>query len=123
MRVVDTSLWVELIVKGPLVAAARKAVEPLHSCIVPAMVHYELAKWCNRMLRHEEAKSVKSLLTECITADIDLAIATEAALLSAQHRLHATDAIIYATARLWDAPLTTCDGHFKDLPGVDYFEK
>jgi predicted nucleic acid-binding protein len=123
MRVVDTSLWIELITKGPLVDKARASVLPMASCIVPTMVHYELSKWCNRVLKGEDAKAVRSLLTECITVEMGLAIAIEAADLSAKHKLHTTDAIIYATAQMKDAQLITCDSHFKDLPGVDYYEK
>lgn len=123
MRVVDTSLWIELITEGNLLAVAQEAIVPLNSCIVPTIVNYELAKWCNRVLSYEGAKSVRSLLTDCITVDMDLAVAMHAALLSAKHKLHTTDAIIYATAQLNDAPLFTCDSHFKDLPGVEYFEK
>jgi predicted nucleic acid-binding protein len=63
------------------------------------------------------------LLTECQTAEMDLTVAIEAAALSATHKLHATDAIIYATAQLHNAKLFTSDAHFKDLPGVEYFEK
>jgi predicted nucleic acid-binding protein len=123
MRVVDTSLWIELIAKGPLLEEARKAIAPVDSCIVPTIVHYELSKWCNRVLQQEEAKSVLSLLTECMTIDMDLAVAIEAAALSTKHKLHTTDAIIYATAQMHEAPLLTCDAHFKGLPGVEYFEK
>ena len=50
-------------------------------------------------------------------------LAMAAAELSAAHKLHATDAIILATAQLHEAPLVTCDAHFMDLPGVEYFEK
>ena len=123
MRVVDTSLWIELVTRGRLLAEARKAVLPLANCIVPSMVHYEMAKWCNRVLSDEDAGRVMSLLTECVSAEMDVAVATEAALLSARHRLHATDAIIYATAQVAGATLHTSDAHFKDLPGVDYLEK
>ncbi len=123
MRVVDSSLWIELIVEGSLSAEVRKAILPLHSCIVPTIVHYELSKWCNRVLPPQYAKSVLSLLTECKTIDLSLAIAIEAAQLSTKHKLHATDAIIYATAQWHDAQLLTCGAHFKDLPGVEYFEK
>jgi predicted nucleic acid-binding protein len=123
MRVVDTSLWIELIVKGPLLEQAKAVVTPLATCLVPAMVHYELVKWCQRKLSEEDSKSVISLLTECMPVEMDVAIATEAARLSILHKLHATDAIIYATAQLSDAKLFTCDAHFKELPGVEYFEK
>ncbi len=123
MRIVDTSLWIELITEGKLLVEAKKALLPLQSCIVPTIVNYELAKWCNRVLSYEDAKSVRSLLTDCSTIDMDLAIAMHAAALSRDHKLHTTDAIIYATAQLHDAPLITCDSHFAGLPGVEYFEK
>jgi predicted nucleic acid-binding protein len=123
MRVVDTSLWIELVSSGPLVEIAVKAISPIQTCIIPTIVHYELTKWCNRVLPIEKAKSVQSLLTECITVDLDLAIALEAAALSAKHKLHTTDAIIYATAQMHDAPLLTCDAHFNGLPGVEYSAK
>ena len=123
MRVVDTSLWIEYAAEGSLADYAEQHVLPLATCIVPAMVHYEMAKWCNRVLSDEDAGRVMSLLTECVSADMDVAVATEAALLSARHKLHATDAIIYATAQVAGATLHTCDAHFKGLPGVDYLEK
>jgi predicted nucleic acid-binding protein len=49
--------------------------------------------------------------------------AIHAASLSAKYKLHTTDAIIYATAHLNDAPLLMRDAHFKVLPGVEYYEK
>ena len=54
---------------------------------------------------------------------MDSIVATRAAVVSLQPKLHATDAIIYATAQVLDMELFTCDSHFKDLPGVQYFEK
>jgi uncharacterized protein len=123
MRVIDTSLWIELVGKGPLMAEARKYIEPLKSCIVPTMVQYELWKWCNRVLDEGSAKKVFGLLTECEIVEMNSVIAIEAAVLSAKHQLHATDAIIYATAQMAGATLYTSDAHFKGLAGVAYFEK
>lgn len=123
MRVIDTSLWIELFSSGPLLEVAHEAIAPIESCIVPTIVHFELSKWCNRVLQAEEVKRVQSLLTECTTVNLDLVVALEAAALSAKYKLHATDAIIYATAQLHNAPLITCDAHFEGLPGVEYFVK
>jgi predicted nucleic acid-binding protein len=33
------------------------------------------------------------------------------------------DCLLLATARTMDATLWTLDSHFKDIPGVKYFEK
>ncbi len=123
MRVVDSSLWIEYMVDGPLADHAEKYIEPLDTCLLPTMVQYELAKWLRRNFDTAQSKPVLSLLTECQTIPMDAAIATEAAKLSIEHKLHATDAIIYATAILYDAKLYTSDAHFKNLPGVEYFEK
>jgi predicted nucleic acid-binding protein len=123
MRVVDTSLWVEYLADGPLADQAETSIEPLSTCLVPAMVLYELAKWSHRKFELEKAQAVLSMLTDCNIVAMDASIAAQAAMLSLKHKLHATDAIIYATAQLMDAKLYTCDAHFKDLPGVEYWPK
>jgi predicted nucleic acid-binding protein len=123
MRLVDTSLWIELFARGKLLEEAKQSILPLNTCIVPAMVHYELAKWSGRYLSPADSQDILSLLTDCQTASMDVAVAVEAAMLSAKHKLHAIDAVIYATAQLAGATLYTCDAHFSDLPGVEYFEK
>ncbi len=123
MRVVDTSLWVEYLADGPLADVAEGCIEPLENCIVPAMVHYELAKWSLRSPDAKQSNLALSLLAQCSVAAMDTIVATDAAGFSLEYKLHATDAIIYATARLHNAPLYTCDAHFKGLPGVEYFEK
>ncbi len=123
MRVIDTSLWIELFTKGELLEEAKQSILPLNTCIVPVMVHYELAKWSSRVLTPVESQDVLSLLTECQTVSMDVGVAVEAAFLSAKFKLHATDAIIYATAQLAGAKLHTCDSHFRGLPDVEYFGK
>ena len=123
MRVVDTSLWIELFTKGELLEEAKQSILPLNTCNVPVMVHYELAKWSSRALTPVESQGVLSLLTECQTVSMDVGVAVEAAFLSVKFKLHATDAMIYATAQLAGAKLYTCDAHFKELPDVEYFGK
>ena len=123
MRVVDTSLWVEYLSDGALADVAEQCIEPLATCIVPAMVHYELAKWSLRNAGSKLPNLALSILTECSVVAMDTIIAIEAAAMSLEYKLHATDAIIYATARVHNAPLFTCDSHFKGLPGVEYFER
>jgi predicted nucleic acid-binding protein len=65
MRVVDTSLWIEIFAKGALLEVAKQSILPLNTCVVPAMVHYELAKWSRRALAPAESQDIISLLTEC----------------------------------------------------------
>ncbi len=123
MRVVDTSLWIEVFTKGKLLEKAKELILPLNTCIVPAMVQYELVKWSSRFMSPTDSQGMLSMMTECQTAPMDEGVAVEAARLSIIHKLHATDAIIYATAQLAEAKLFTCDAHFKDLPDVEYWPK
>ncbi len=123
MRVVDSSLWIEYFADGPLADHAEKCINPLETCIIPAMVTYELVKWGRRNFNAEKSAAVLSVLTDCLAVPMDQNIAVEAAEFSTEHKLHATDAIIYATAHLHDATLYTCDAHFKGLPGVEYYGK
>jgi predicted nucleic acid-binding protein len=59
----------------------------------------------------------------CVVASLDTATALSAAELGARHKLATAVAIIYATARLHDADLLTCDRHFKGLPRIEYIPK
>jgi predicted nucleic acid-binding protein len=123
MRIVDTSLWIELFSGGPLFEQARDSIQPVESTFVPAMVHYEVVKWVKRTTSEENADSILSLLLECRPAIMDSNVAARAAVASLAHKLDATDAIIYATAQILEVDLFTCDSHFEGLPGVKYFGK
>jgi predicted nucleic acid-binding protein len=123
MRVVDSSLWVEYFADGVLADHAEVCIKPIETCVVPSMVYYELAKWCSRNFDAENTREALSLLNNCHIVDMNVAIADEAARLSLEHKLHATDAIIYATAQLMEADLFTSDAHFDGLPGVNYSPK
>ena len=50
-------------------------------------------------------------------------MALAAAEIGLRHKLATADAIVYATAQLFEADLLTCDAHFKDLDGVRYVPK
>ncbi len=51
------------------------------------------------------------------------AIALNAAELTRSHRLSTADAIIYASARMHEAPLVTLDRRFDGMHGADNFAK
>jgi predicted nucleic acid-binding protein len=91
--------------------------------VVPTIVQYEIFEWLAREQTTEEAKRAITFTGDCHVQELTTAISVLAAELSATHKLHTTDAIIYATAHMHDATLITCDGHFDGLPGVEYFEK
>ena len=123
MRVIDTSIWIEVFCGTELGRIHLPLLSEPEDIIVPTMVQYEIFKWLSRERTAEEATLAISFTGECVVQELTTELAMAATELSAAHKLHATDAIILATAQLHEAPLVTCDAHFMDLPGVEYFEK
>lgn len=60
---------------------------------------------------------------KCEIVPLDTRIALLAADLHREYKLATADAIVYATAREWNAELLTCDAHSRGLTGVVYFAK
>lgn len=87
------------------------------------MVLYEVSKWLARTMDSQASDQVMVTLQMAEVVDATSSIALLAAELSITYKLHAIDALIYATALEYDAELVTCDAHFKDLPQVDYTPK
>lgn len=123
MRLVDSSLWIEAFLGTPLGVAAKQEIAPVETCIVPTLVQYEIYKWLCRERSHDEAEEVIALTMTCHVTPLDSAIALSAADVAREHKLHMSDAIIYATALAADAELLTSDSHFRALPRVRYFRK
>lgn len=76
-----------------------------------------------REVGDDEADQVIAYTQKCVIAPLDTRIALLAAELHRTHRLATADAIVYATARQYQADLMTCDRHFDGLPGVTLFAK
>ena len=123
MKLIDTCVWVEVLRGTPTGNLLKPSIPPPGQLLVSTMVLYELGKWLARNMEAEEANEfIAAMLTAQVT-EPTVGIALQAAELSADHQLHALDALIYATALEHDAELVTCDAHFKGLPGVDYTPK
>lgn len=70
----------------------------------------------------EAAEKMNYVLTRVRVIPLTEELASSAADLSVEHHLHATDALIYATARKSNCRLLTSDPHFKGLPHVEFLE-
>lgn len=123
MRVIDTSIWIEIYLGSELGRKHLPLLAAPEQLVVPTIVQYEIFKWLSRERTIEDATLAITFTGECHVQELTTELAILAAELSALHALHATDAIIFATAQLHAAALVTCDSHFMDLPGVEYFEK
>jgi predicted nucleic acid-binding protein len=123
MRVVDTSAWIEWLEGSPLGQALDNELPVRNEWLVPTVVQLELAKWARRQAHAEKADQLIAFTTTCVVIDLSTAIALSAAQLCGEQKLATADAIIYATARAYEADLLTCDRHFENLPGVLYLPK
>jgi predicted nucleic acid-binding protein len=123
MRLIDTSAWIEFLIDSETGQKIEAEMPPHDAFIVPTIVQFELAKWLAREVSEDRKDAVLANTTECVVIPLDTQIALRSAQVSRDRKLATADAIIYATARAYDAELVTCDAHFKDLPGVLYFPK
>lgn len=123
MRAVDTSAWIEGLIRGRVGSVIAREFPGQAECVVPTIVQLELAKWLARNASANEAAEVIAYTTQCVVVDLDTSIAIRAAELGRLHKLAMADAIIYATALHMDADLLTCDAHFATLDRVVYHPK
>ena len=120
MICVDTYGWLERILDGPRASEYNKVLSsvPPDQIVTSVVTVYELY----RKLRpaRGEAAALEAVVHLRVThlVAIDDQLALEAADFSLAHSLHFSDALVYATARRFDAPLHTSDPDLKSIPGV-----
>jgi len=123
MRLVDSSAWIEFLSGSELGELVRRQFPATDEWLVPTIVQFELAKWYWRERRSEKIEDIVAFATFCYVVDLDTEISTIAAELWSKHKLAVADAIIYATALVYEADLVTCDKHFEGLARVIYVAK
>ncbi|MCY7370816.1 MAG: type II toxin-antitoxin system VapC family toxin, partial [Polaromonas sp.] len=116
-------IWIEALADTPTGAQYKTLLSDTENLLTSTLVIFELRKWVVRTLDESTADQVMVLLLDTTVVAPDASISLHAAELAALHRLHAIDALIYATALSQNATLVTCDAHFKDLPQVEYAAK
>ncbi|MBI2310909.1 MAG: type II toxin-antitoxin system VapC family toxin [Betaproteobacteria bacterium] len=123
MILVDTCGWIEAIAGTALGRHYQPLLRRPRDLIVPTIVQFELYKWLARTLGDAAADEIIAATQQSEIRPLTTEIALAAAELALKHRLSAADAIVYATARRFQAEFITSDGHFKDLPDVRYLAK
>ena len=121
--VVDTSAWIEWLIRSATGERVAKVFPRRENQIVPTIVQLELAHWLARETTADAVTRVLADSEKCIVAPLDTRIALKAAALKREHRLATADAIVYATALTHHADLLTCDAHFEGLERVVYLAK
>jgi len=122
LTLVDSSGWIEHLTDGPLADAYAEYVSA-PDLLVPSIVLYEVYKLLCREISEQVALEAAARLKSARLVPLDDQLALEAADLSLEHGLAMADAVVYATARHYDALLVTSDADFADLPGVQYLER
>lgn len=115
---VDSSGWLEYLTEDSKAAAFGHYLEGEASVIVPALVLYEVYRHLARQRGRTIADRFVAQALHRRVVPLDETIALAAANASLDHRLTATDAIVYATARVCQAQLVTANTHFRGLPGI-----
>ena len=117
--VVDSSGWLEYFADTDRAALFAPAIEDAENLFVPVVSIYEVFKKVLRERGENDALQIASVMQSGHVIDLDSSLALEAA----RHPLPLADSLIYASAMRHGAILWTQDEHFKDLPGVRFFQK
>jgi len=121
VRLVDSCGWLHVFKGTGLAERYRTIVEEArHDVLVPTIVLYEVAKVLERDMGETVTMECVLRMQQEKLIDLTDALALEASSVSLAHGLAMADAIVYATARQYEATLYTSDTDLKGLPGVQF---
>jgi predicted nucleic acid-binding protein len=117
---IDSSGWIERFTKGPKAPQYKQVIESSQpkEIVTSCVVLYEVYKKIKKLKGEEDALLAVAVLSQTTIAPIDQTISLEAADYSLEHNLHFSDALVYATARHWNAKLYTSDEELRELKDV-----
>ena len=123
MYLVDTCGWIEWMLDSPLAKNYSRYLNTPGKLIIPTLVQHELYKWLYREIDQATALAGIAATQTANVVALDTSLALLAADVAREFKLATADAIIYATARQYNATLVTSDAHFAALPQVKFFQK
>lgn len=123
MNIVDSSGWLSYFADESLAEHFIIPLQDIKSLIVPSITIYEVSKVVLRESGENEALQAVAAMQKGFVVELTTRLAISAAKISLQYRLPMADSIILATARNYNATIWTQDIHFKNVPGVNYFQK
>ena len=119
----DSSGWLQFLTDGPLADQYAGRLRQASAVITPTIVMYEVYKHSKRLRGEDGALDAVAAMQKTRVVDLNDELALIAADLSIELKLPMADAIILATARLYEAEVVTSDADFDGLPGVTYIPK
>ena len=123
MNVVDSSGWLEYFGNGPNADFFTPALAEESLLIVPSITIFEVFKRALLQRGQTAALQVTAMMQQGKVIELDAALATTAAQLSAELKLPMADSIILATARQCAATIWTQDADFEGLADVRFVRK
>jgi toxin FitB len=117
---VDSFGWMERFTQGPKAAAYNRVIDAERpgEILTSVVVVYEVYKKVKRMKGELAALEAVTALGQTRVIPVDQELALEAADYSLSMGLHFADALVYATARRYHAPLYTSDSELAGSEGV-----
>lgn len=123
MIVVDSSGWLEFLTDGPLGDENAKRLRQPSAVVTPTIILYEVHKHAKRLRGEEGGLEAVAAMQKTVVVPLNDDLALVAADLSIEHKLPMADAIILATARMFEAEVITSDADFEHVAGVTYLPK
>jgi toxin FitB len=123
MNIVDSSGWIEYIADNANANFFEPPIIDSEKLLVPTICLYEVFKQVLQEFGEERSLDAMGIMSLDTIIDLDRQIAIHAAQISNELKLAMADSIILATARAYDATLSTQDEHFKGIEGIKYKEK
>ena len=120
MIAIDTYGWLERFLDGPKAAVYNRLIDSVTpgELVTSVVSVYEVYKKLRRAQGESKALEAVVHLKETILVPLDELLALEAADYSLSLSLHFSDAVVYATARRYNAELHTSDPDLRSAPGV-----
>jgi predicted nucleic acid-binding protein len=119
---IDSYGWIERFTNGPKAEQYNRIIDKVRpdEIVTSVVVLYEVYRKVKQVKGEQLALEAVVALTQTKVVPIDQTLSLEAADYSLSHGLHFADALIYATARHFDAALHTSDEDLKGLKGVRF---
>jgi len=119
---IDSYGWIERFTNGPKAQRYNRIIDKVRpdEIVTSVVVLYEVYRKVKQLKGEELALEAVAALSQTKVVPVDQTLSIEAADFSLSHDLHFADALIYATARHFDAHLYTGDEDLKGLKGVTF---
>lgn len=116
----DSYAWIERFTNGPKSHAYNQIIDKTEpsEIVTSSVVLFEVYKKIKQARDEQNGLAAVATIGQTLTVPVDQTIALEAADYSLMYGLHMADAIVYATARHYEADLYTSDEDLRKVKGV-----